>query len=630
MFVELIFYCLFFLLSFFLIAGIGFLSTSIAPKESLIKKSFFIQFSIGLVVLVSGFSIFITRFETIHLIFLIPIVYYLFHKRQSLNFERNKEDFIKFLKNTTKFSVIATVFFSIVCLSVFDFTTSSFQIQHPDFHWYAKFSHGMYFSGHENSIGDMNHFFPKELDGMSPYHYFELWINAFFANLFSISYVNSLLLITYPILQFTCFLGVSEIVKNFHNHKSNYFLITLISFGLLFVSPIYFDFYENYELLKYGKAICHSNPMGFSRKYATIFIFGVLSMFLYLKNREKESLIFLSLIPVLSIGTLPGTLIGLFLFFTAKAIISKSWKYLLYGFLLTIPSILILTVYKINALEATAGHIEENSILVDFLNNRLNYKAHFFAIIFPLARVLLFFSPFFLILVIFSLKKRIDNREMEFLFLGLSVLFSGALSAGLALKLLHSNQLLNNILPLINVVVITFICSKIIDFEKTYKILILSPLILYHLVLTYSYLNQENHNFSDSKIAFSQFFKNKIIASIKTKRQPKIGYIFEDDSFFNMTIEQHQTPLAFANFSNSQPIVTNLNKCSSFEGYDNFYWPFNFYCQKRKNLSYREQLNGFVNQFRIDYLLISKNRLSEILSPYKIVANEKNVYFVKF
>jgi hypothetical protein len=301
----------------------------------------------------------------------------------------------------------------------------------------------------------------------------------------------------------------------------------------------------------------------------------------------------------------------------------------LYGFLATIPSILILILYKINSLDATAGHIEENSILADFIQNRLNYKAHFFAFIFPFTRTILFYSPILLTILIFSTKQRCEDRERDLLLISICILFSGAFSAGLALKLLHSNQLLNNILPLINVAVLTFICAKMIDFVKMYKILVLSPIIVYLLVLTYSFLNQENHNFSDSKISFSQSFENKILASIELKKQPKIGYMFEDDSFFNMTIEQHRTPLAFANFSNSQPVITNLNKCSSFEGYDNFYWPFNFYCQKRKNLSYDEQLNRFIDKYNIEYLLIPEERLVDLDFHYQIITKENKLVFIK-
>jgi RNA polymerase sigma-70 factor (ECF subfamily) len=71
----------------------------------------------------------------------------------------------------------------------------------------------------------------------------------------------------------------------------------------------------------------------------------------------------------------------------------------------------LLIFYKFNSLEATAGHIENNSIITEISQNNVNFKAHFFAFIFPLFRSLVYCLPIFLILAIYSIKHRLNEFE---------------------------------------------------------------------------------------------------------------------------------------------------------------------------------------------------------------------------
>ena len=624
-------FCYFFLLliaSTFSFACIGFALSLFFQKNTMIRQSVFVQLIIGISTCSILTSFLISSFQTIQIVGLLPIGYFLIQNRSKIKFTYDKTDLERFSKNLLKITYTALIVYAVAAYFFFDFQTNFYKTQHPDFHWYAKFSQGMWVSGNENTFGDSNMFFPEFVKGISPYHYFELWINGFLANTWNVSYIKTLLLLTYPLIQIACFLGIFELINFFSKGQTAIWKATFIAFGFLIISPLYFSFYEQHEILQSGKAICQISPLGFSRKYIPIYMFGILALLLYFRGYSKESIILFVCLPIISIGILPGILIGSFVYFLYQFILERKWQKLIIGFLCTLPSLIILMIYKVFTVKITGHYLNENSIFNEIVNHKFNFKLYFFTFIFPLFRVFLFCSPFFLFLAWQHYKNKFDPKKQQLIIFTGCIVLSAGFASAIAKNMPHSNQLLNNILPFLMMGISTLFITKM-DFKRNWFInMLFVTLVGYNGVISYNYLTDQSIHFSDMNYNFDTTFKKKILKDLKEEESPRIGYLLPNDSNFDQTIEQHRTPLAFLAFSDSKPEVVSLNKCLNYDAYVQNYWPFYFFCKTRSKQSYLSQLNDFIITSNFCHLLIPKEKLNLLKVKYTVRSENKGYVFI--
>jgi poly(A) polymerase len=78
--------------------------------------------------------------------------------------------------------------------------------------------------GNENKEMLKNFMFPEMFEGVSPYHYFELWLTGFFSTLYNISSLKIILLVTYPILKGTFLIAIFSVFEQFGILKFKHYL----------------------------------------------------------------------------------------------------------------------------------------------------------------------------------------------------------------------------------------------------------------------------------------------------------------------------------------------------------------------------------------------------------------------
>lgn len=151
-------------------------------------------------------------------VFLLPLLVGLLYFVS--NDKKIKNNFLSFPKNNSKQflflilgSILIWILNAIPVLNIFELTSEfPFRIPSKDSVFYARLSERLLTSDYESFFAFHNDT-PAVL-GTSPYHFFELWLTAFFSRLFSISGFLAYSLITLPLLQITVWIGFLSIYQN--------------------------------------------------------------------------------------------------------------------------------------------------------------------------------------------------------------------------------------------------------------------------------------------------------------------------------------------------------------------------------------------------------------------------------
>lgn len=637
MFSECFIFFIYFIFSITLFYTIGKIITRTILNEKYTSSFYSLTFGILFIVLIV--SLYITDLKTIHLFTLIPIglIIYLNKNKIIINNPFKRIDSQKELKSLLKLYAAALPLFIVASITFFQYDIFPYQMQHHDFFAYSKYGQGIFESGNENYFRESNILFPEKFNGLNPYHYFEIWLNIFLGNLFNVSYIKSLLLISFPLLQLSCLFGIIELIKSIAHKKYKFIILLFFAFILIFIEPIYFEFYNNHELLKYHAGFCNTSPLSFGRKYAAIFMFTILFFLLYSNKNKKEGFILLSSLPVLSIGLLPGICLGSALYFLLNILTKKNYKYLFYLIYTIFFSSTILVFYKLNIIEFTQDVISEKNFISCILRDGgsiILLKKFTFLIIFPLLRTLLFLSPYLLILL-FLLRKSLRPIDTELIKLIVLIIISGAIGAGLAFELPDSGQLITNCIPFLNILIL-YLFIKTLNISNIYPIVILLTLICsYNAINNYFYIKEMNNHYSNYNYDYDNKFLNNCLEEIEETNDPLIGYIY-NEKFSNIypLLELYKSPGIPFEFSNNNPISICLNNPVNIDnsGYGSLYkkmWPFYIFSLKNNSLEYNELLTKFIKEFNVDYLLIQGLTIpSEIDQKLILLEHDKNSNFI--
>lgn len=633
MFSECLLFFIYFIFSITLFYTIG----KIITRTILNKKytSSFYSLTFGILFIVLIVSLYITNLKTIHLFTLIPIglIIYLNKNKIIINNPFKRIDTQKELKSLLKLYAAALPLFIVASITFFQYDIFPYQMQHHDFFAYSKYGQGIFESGNENYYRESNVLFPKIFNGLNPYHYFEIWLNIFLGNLFNVSYIKSLLLISFPLLQLSCLFGIIELIKSIAHKKYKFIILLFFAFILIFIEPIFFEFYNNHELLKYHEGFCNTSPLSFGRKYAAIFMFTILFFLLYSNKNKKEGFILLSSLPIISIGLLPGLCLGSVLYFLLNILTKKNYKYLFYLIYTIFFSSTLLVFYKLNIIEYTQDVISEKNFLSSILRDGgsiILLKKFIFLIIFPSLRTLLFFS-IYLVVLFFLLRKSFRTIDSELIKLFLLIIISGAFGAGFAFELPDSGQLLYNCIPLLNILVI-YLFIKSLNISSIHRIVILLPLICsYNAINNYFYINEMNSHYHNDGYKFL----NNCLKEIEETNDPLIGYIYNENfSNINPHLELYRSPGIPFEFANNNPISICLNNPenidnSGFAPIYKYMWPFYIFSLNNNSLQYNELLTKFLKEFNVDYLLIQGLTIpSQIDQKLILLAHDKNSNFM--
>lgn len=167
----------------------------------------------GSIVLVSAVSLFITRGETINLLFIIVIsVLTWFMRSDGQLIKQTQLDQIKLLKSALILFGYYVIFFGLNWLRVTD-GGSSFYFGSPlqDVNFYSDCADGLLRYGQENYFGSQNLF--SDYHGTTMYHYFDLWIVAILSKISNTPVVFSFNLFLIPFFQVTIAFGYLSLFK---------------------------------------------------------------------------------------------------------------------------------------------------------------------------------------------------------------------------------------------------------------------------------------------------------------------------------------------------------------------------------------------------------------------------------
>jgi hypothetical protein len=561
-------------------------------------------------------SLIITKGLTIHLFF-IPLIFLFFLAiKKEIQLKYFDWKWKQVLLDVSKILIFLIPIYLFAVIQFYDFKSEFIYADlHHDFHAYAKHSQFLILTGNENYYREVNYFFNEKMSGLTPYHYFELWLNGIISWVFNISNLKGIILVTFPLLQTIASIGIYELIKkHIQIQQINFFFVLTFLFALVFIQPIYFWFYDHFELLKFNEGMVNTSVFSFGRKYGGIFIFSILSLDFFIDGKQKIGIVSLASLSILSIGILPGITFGipfacLVLFLWDK----KNVEFLKWSLVPLVLGIVILLFYKIFAIEETKNLINGKSLFSNILMDGLTFqylKSFLFNTTFPFLRLMIGIGIYILIFLFVYKKSKIYNKnDLIILAIIISVVILVAdCAAGMAYGLPDNGQLLNNAIPLLNAfLIITFILLLRNHDKKILIITILTMIAGYNLMNNLIYNELMNSYQRSSTPIISDNFKNTCYNNLNSKINPKIGFISKKDSL-NPYLDFYTSPLMYFDFVDVNPVYLNLSLPKYYKN-ENYYGTYRFH---QPMYHYKESLNlmsdinnqfKFIDEFKIDFLL---------------------------
>lgn len=618
MFLIFIYFFLFCVLGIFisLLCGAVVRSCFRLNQNSRFTNVFFNLFT-GLTTLVFLISVISTKGVTINL--LIPIIAISIIRLTKIKISKPKFNFISLKKLFVElfyFSAILLPFFIQEFYYFIDYSDFHFVVPHLDFNFYANISGSLTEYGVENKDRALNYLFPTLYKGVTPYHYFELWLNGFFSRLFHLSPLKTFMLITYPILKTGVFFGVLTVINLKYEITFKYLVF---AFLFLFISGVYFQFYNEFELTKYFIGYTQSGCLSWGRKYLPLYMVSLLFLFYFFKNEYSTAFTILLLIALFSIGSAPGIIT-----ISCLCLAYLSFKNKNYFSLLTLAvfSFFFFLFYKIFTIDVTTEYVNNLALYKKILldpTNILLLKRFLFAFIFPFLRVLLIYAPYFLMILILTYLSNEINKVkiLMMLFIGLVLCLFSSFYAAMLNGVLDSGQLLYNNLPLLNVIIIgTFIMLyQEMKFRKIlFAFLMLTAIC--HLIHFNTYIKE---NTPIAYNGYSDIFKSECVKELeKSDKKEIIGYSMNDKNYSGGGLKAYYNiPCFFLGLNSKGAHFIDINPfriiqfSKSLPPEDAFYvdnMEINIYKRLIKDkLSIEELQYKFVKAHNIKYIYIQKN-----------------------
>ena len=427
------------ILAMLLTYSIGKIILSFSEWNDFFFFKLFCTYLIGIITIVFVYSIVKTQGRTIQMVLIPSIIYVFYYFKDTIQRPRfKKEEIIQELC----WSIIPFTFvFLYQSWFYFDFSNNSFKSLYADSYWYSAYGDSIHLWSVENYFTPINFFFKAERAGLVPYHYPELWLSSFFANLFSISTVQSNYLIITPILVSSFIIGIASLFDCMILKKAFSILFSII---IIFSCGISLSLYSKYSLLSYSQVASDCSPMGlFGLKYAFILPYLYLAFLLYFRGKRMNACILFSIIPVFYVGLLPAIWGGLLLFLTVSFFIDK--KELKYNLILL--AFLCVTMIAYILFYAHYKSSFSNDFAFRFAIEKFYNKGHFiFQNIKPFCnnsivygiRIIILFIPAFLVFPF------IARKNFRLLLLGLLMVGCGIFTSSFYLGFSDGNQFANN------------------------------------------------------------------------------------------------------------------------------------------------------------------------------------------
>ncbi len=194
-------------------------------------------------------------------------------------------------------------------------------VPYKDLIFYSDVSQNMMQNGNENQFLFANEWF-ESLNGITPYHHFELWINGI-AGEISGNHLLSMIFVTNVWFLILTWLGFSALASRLRkNDDSMNLLIGLAGIWLMGLSG---GLFSEIGMWRYADALMNSPSIIIFQKTAVIYPLFMAAWLLWMKGKIMESRITLLFLPVVSVATAPTTLIAIGIFSLHDLFIKKNY-----------------------------------------------------------------------------------------------------------------------------------------------------------------------------------------------------------------------------------------------------------------------------------------------------------------
>ncbi len=362
----------------------------------------------GSILTVTITAIIATRFSTIFLIIIIPIILF---TRAKISVEA-----ISWKTWRWYIFLIPLLFFvTTLWLQFFPYGANVEQ----DMPFYSKISIYLFKSGIENT----QHYFNENVNhkiGNTPYHYFELWFNGLIKKCLSSHYSSMFVLrmFTIPFFIVLMLIGYMNFLKQ--NNSIKIFVLSI--FFIILVTFINYT-----KLVNFGKPSWGISNHFFTRSNFVFFYFSLLPAFhSLLKQQNNIAFVgYLLLIPIISITTAPAIFVGIVVWALIQLkfkTITKSEVFKIFGYTFA-SAICIYIFYLITGNKVQSLVIDNNGLIGIIKYNLLIWKAIIHQIVTLSLRSLLFISiPF---VIVYKFRKDFSSNIFSLFLFSIITSFVG-------------------------------------------------------------------------------------------------------------------------------------------------------------------------------------------------------------
>lgn len=179
-------------------------------------------------------------------------------------------------------------------------------LPHADYLAYTRLSYFLLQTGVEHIL--TNPILPP--DGVTPYHYFENWLNAGIAFVSNSNYLQNLILVVFPLLIFTTWLGICAVLEKLPISKTS---IPIWAFLGILITGLYLPFlYDKFEFLQRMRIFAR-NEWNY-HKLSVIYVFLLASILAFVQSKKYLAYLLLLFLPIFYTTTAPAIFGGLFLY----------------------------------------------------------------------------------------------------------------------------------------------------------------------------------------------------------------------------------------------------------------------------------------------------------------------------
>ncbi len=593
-------------------------------SSSPVYERLFLHFLAGLLVVISIYSIVVTKGRTVNVLML-PIIYFLLRNPDVDNAVVSEKP------QTSRWVIFGeTVFICLLSVLILNLFPES-EYKQADSFFYLKIAENLNETGQEN----ISHYYNQynvTFHGMEPYHHFEIWITAFITR-FTQSYFPSILIervVTYGILLTSMLIGLYYLVEAILKKKISG-AQKIFCWSLLFILPnvlgyfpwLYNVFVSDFE----GNVLERPNFRIIYLLFIPLFV-----ELNYQKSLSLKSVLILLILSVVSfkftVVLLPGLLLyGAYLVFIKNGSHKNIWLSVILFSIAFGGMYYLFPVSKIPSLYAAKN--------LDFVWQTIHgFKFIFFSIvtsiIYILLIVVIFLFPLWLMFKN-SVFVQLRNWVTQFKFL----FFIAVISLLLA-RILYLKDNAYQFLFITHIIVtwaIWMIYLKTLSTSVKTSHYYLSVIFLSFLWFAKPVFSGEasintfsqNGNFIYGGVKYSTAYLNQVKTYFKYQPEVIGGYI-ADSNFYRSTYYSRRNPNVYflpityiiaasrnRNFefclSDTSALNTELTNPLHYDYLQNAINRSQFFQFRLNNpaLNYQQGVEIFIKQYRLQYLFVTKN-----------------------